>query len=81
MNTRRSFLPETVAALLFTGVVVTSLTGGNDNGILGPVDAITLSGGDGDLTSKNIQNRIAWGEENTSRVWAMGFMQISKALT
>ena len=81
MNTRRSFLPETVAALLFAGVVVTSLTGGNDNGILGPVDSITLSGGDGDLTIKNIQNRISWGEENTSRVWAMGFMEIGKALS
>ncbi|MDP7008256.1 MAG: OmpH family outer membrane protein [Phycisphaerales bacterium] len=74
-------LPLLIAASLLASTVLTaSLQSSEDDGKLGPLDSITLAGKDGDLSITNAEERISWGEEKTSRVWSVGFMETGKAL-
>lgn len=70
-----------VGVLLLAALVASTLTGSDDTGTLGPADAIVLSGKDGDLTISNVDNHIKWGDEKTSTVWSLGFMETGKALS
>jgi Skp family chaperone for outer membrane proteins len=73
--------PFIIATSLFLSIVLTqSLQSSEENGKLGPIDSITLAGSDGDITVKNSDERISWGEEKTSKVWSVGFMETGKAL-
>ncbi|MDP7005008.1 MAG: hypothetical protein QF718_02200, partial [Phycisphaerales bacterium] len=69
-----------VAVILFAGVITSAVMSGDDPGKLGPLDSITLAG-EKDLTIKNEDGRISWGEKETSRVWSVGFMETGKALS
>ncbi len=71
----------TIAVLLLAGVVVTTLTGSDETGVIGPVDKITLGSGDDAINITNRESRIAFGESQTSTVWSMGFMEVGKALS
>ena len=71
----------TIAVLLLAGVVVTTLTGSDETGVIGPVDKITLGNGDDAINITNRESRIAFGESETSTVWSMGFMEVGKALS
>ncbi len=73
--------PIIIATSLFLSIVLTqSLQSSEENGKLGPIDSITLAGSDEDITVKNSDERISWGEEKTSKVWSVGFMETGKAL-
>jgi Skp family chaperone for outer membrane proteins len=78
MNNRTTQL--LIGALLFAGVITTSLISNDDTGTLGPADSLVLSGADGDITINNNAGRMSWGEEKTSTVWSIGFMETGKAL-
>ncbi len=69
-----------IGALLFAGVITTSLISNDDTGILGPVDSLVLSGSNGDVTIKNSDGRMSWGKEKTSTIWSIGFMETGEAL-
>ena len=71
----------TITALLLAGAVVTTLTGSDETGVIGPVDTITLGSGDDAINITNRESRIAFGEAETSTVWSMGFMEVGKALS
>jgi Skp family chaperone for outer membrane proteins len=74
-------VPTIITAALFVSMIVTaSLQSSEEDGKLGPVDSITIAGTDGDLTVTNVDKRISWGEEKTSQVWSIGFMETGKAL-
>jgi Skp family chaperone for outer membrane proteins len=78
---QHKFTPLIIATSLFLSVVLTaSLQSSEEDGKLGPIDSITLAGSDGDITIKNSNKRISWGEEKTSRIWSIGFMETGKAL-
>ena len=70
-----------ISALLLAGAVVTTLTGSDETGVIGPVDTITLGSGDDAINITNRESRIAFGEATTSTVWSMGFMEVGKALS
>jgi len=73
--------PLIIATSLFLSMVLAaSLQSSEEGGKLGPIDSITLAGSEGDITLKNGAQRISWGEEKTSRVWSIGFMETGKAL-
>jgi hypothetical protein len=73
--------PFIIATSLFLSVVLTaSLQSSEEDGKLGPIDSITLAGSEGDITVKNSDKRVSWGEEKTSRAWSLGFMETGKAL-
>jgi len=73
--------PFIIATSLFLSVVLTaSLQSSEGDGKLGPIDSITLAGSEGDITVKNSDKRVSWGEEKTSRAWSLGFMETGKAL-
>jgi Skp family chaperone for outer membrane proteins len=80
MNTQSQLVAITIATLLFAGVITTSVIGGNESGKLGPIDSITFAGAE-ELTIKNSAGHISWGEEKTSTVWSVGFMETGKALS
>jgi len=61
-------------------ILSASLQSSEEDGKLGPIDSITLAGSEGDITVKNSDERISWGEEKTSRTWSIGFMETGKAL-
>lgn len=67
-------------ALLLSMVLSATLQSSEEDGKLGPVDSITLAGSTGDITVKNTDERVSWGEEKTSRLWSIGFMETGKAL-
>ena len=69
-----------IAAVLLTGLAVASLTGGDETGVLGPVDSIEFGSGDDAITLTNRDKHLAFGEETTSTVWSVGFMEVGKAL-
>jgi len=71
----------TIAVLLLAGVVVTTLTGSDETGVIGPVNKITLGSGDDAINITKRENRIAFGESETSTLWSMGFMEVGKALS
>jgi len=74
------YLTSIVAVLLFASLVTTTVLSSDDSGKLGPVESITFAGED-ELTISNTEGHIVWGEEKTSRLWSIGFMEIGKALS
>ncbi len=73
--------PLVIATALFLSMILSaSLQSSEEDGKLGPIDSITLAGSEGDITVKNSDERISWGEEKTSRTWSIGFMETGKAL-
>ena len=81
MDNRHRHVPELLGALLLIGVVATSITGSDDTGKLGPIESITFAGNGDELTITNSSGRISWGDEKTSGVWSIGFMEVGKALS
>ncbi|MDP7005632.1 MAG: OmpH family outer membrane protein [Phycisphaerales bacterium] len=71
----------TIAASLLVGAGVTSLDGNEETGVIGPADSIELTGKDGDLTLKNNDGHLSWGENKTNTAWSIGFMETGKALS
>tara|TARA_B100000579_G_C22796792_1_gene837549 strand:+ start:489 stop:1184 length:696 start_codon:yes stop_codon:yes gene_type:complete len=71
----------TIAILLLTGTIATTLIGSDETGVFGPVDTITLGSGNDSVNITNRDSRIAFGEATTSTVWSMGFMEVGKALS
>ena len=80
MNMQSKLTSVIIATLLFASVISTAVIGGDETGKLGPIDTITLAG-EKELTIKNVEGHIAWGDEQTNRVWSMGFMETGKALS
>lgn len=80
MNKQSTHHTTLIATLLFAGVVTTAVIGGDETGKLGPLDSLTFAGED-ELTIKNSNGHIAWGEEKTNTVWSIGFMETGKALS
>ena len=77
----QKYIPIIIAAALLASLLLTAnLQSSEEDGKIGPVDSITLAGSDGDVTLRNAEKRIAWGEEKTSRAWSIGFMETGKAL-
>ena len=70
-----------IAAALLTALISTSLMSNDNVGVLGPADSIVLSGKDSDLTIKNSDGRMSWGDKKTNTVWSIGFMETGKALS
>ncbi len=70
-----------IAISLSVAVISTTLMSNEKTGTLGPADSIVLAGSDGDVTIKNSEMRMSWGEEKTSTVWSIGFMETGKALS
>jgi len=70
-----------IAVSLFVAVITTTLMSTEKTGTLGPADAVVLAGSDGDLTVKNSDGRMSWGDKKTSTVWSVGFMETGKALS
>ena len=70
-----------VGVLLLAALVASTLTGSDDTGTLGPADSVVLSGKNGDLIITNVDKHISWGDEKTSIVWSIGFMETVKALS
>lgn len=81
MEKQQRYLPELLGALLFVGVVTTSITGSDDLDKLGPVESLTFHGEDEELSISNTNGRISWGDEETSIAWSVGFMEVGKALS
>jgi Skp family chaperone for outer membrane proteins len=69
-----------IAVALFGCVMTSAVMSGDDPGKLGPLDSITLAG-ENELIIENKDGHISWGEEETSRVWSIGFMETGKALS
>jgi len=80
MNTNSTLVPITIATVLFASLVTTAVIGGDDATKLGPLESITLSG-DKDLTIKNVDDHLSWGDNKTNTVWSIGFMETGKALS
>jgi len=80
MNVQSQLITTTIASLLFASVITTAVIGGDETGKLGPIDSITFAG-DEELTITNADDHISWGEEKTSTVWSVGFMETGKALS
>jgi Skp family chaperone for outer membrane proteins len=80
MNMQSKFYSISIAMLLLAGVITTAVIGGNETGKLGPLDSITLAG-EKELTIKNADGHIAWGDDKTNKVWSIGFMEEGKALS
>ena len=47
---------------------------------LGPADELLLTGKNGPLTVTNGDGHIAWGEDDTSRAWSIGAVNLSKLM-
>ena len=77
---QKQMIPIIVATGLLSGLVTSHLHSSEDDGKLGPVDSITLSGSQGDVTITNTGERISWGDEETSKAWSVGFMETGKAI-
>lgn len=70
-----------IAIFLSIAIFTTALMSSGDTGILGPADAVVLTGSDGDVIIKNNDGRLSWGDKKTSTVWSIGFMETGKALS
>ncbi len=70
-----------IAISLSVAVISTTLMSKEKTGTIGPADAVVLAGSDGDVTIKNSEGRVSWGEEKTSTAWSVGFMETGKALS
>jgi Skp family chaperone for outer membrane proteins len=80
MNTNSPLTSITIATILFASVITTVVIGGDDPKKSGPFDSITLAGKK-DLTLKNVDDHISWGDEKANTVWSIGFMETGKALS
>ena len=80
MPNRPTLLTQCIALSLLASIVSTIAISNNDDGKLGPLDSITLAG-ENDITIKNNDGRISWGDKKTSTVWSIGFMETGKALS
>lgn len=47
---------------------------------LGPADALLLNGSEGELSITNGDGRVAWSDQDTSRAWAIGAVNLSAIL-
>jgi Skp family chaperone for outer membrane proteins len=81
MSKQQRFLPEFFGALLFVGVISTTITGSDNSDKLGPIESLTIQGEDIELTISNSDGRISWSDQKTSTVWSVGFMEVGKALS
>ena len=81
MRTQRRYLPELFGVLLIVGVITTSITGSDNADKLGPIESLTIQGEDKELTMTNSDGRLSWGDQKTSTVWSVGFMEVGKALS
>jgi len=81
MKNQKRYLPEFFGALLFIGVISTSITGSDNSDKLGPIESLTIQGEDKELTITNSDGRLSWGDQKTSTVWSVGFMEVGKALS
>ncbi len=79
MNTQSKLIPTIIGALLLSGIVTSAVIGSNEDK-LGPLDAITLAG-ENEITITNVDDHISFGEEKTSKVWSVGYMEVGKALS
>jgi Skp family chaperone for outer membrane proteins len=70
----------TIAIFLSVAVLSSALISNDDTGKLGPADALVLSGTESDMTVTNKEGRMSWGDEQTSTVWSIAFMETGKAL-
>jgi Skp family chaperone for outer membrane proteins len=70
-----------IAIFLSIAIFTTALMSSGETGILGPADAVVLTGSDGDVIIKNNDGRLSWGDKKTSTVWSIGFMETGKALS
>jgi len=57
--------------------VATAATVASD---LGPADAVILTGKDSNLTLRNSEGRIAFGEQPTAKVWSLGAVNTNKIM-
>lgn len=80
MNTNSTLIPVTIAIVLFASLITTAVIGGDETNKLGPFDSITLAG-EKDLTIKNVDDHLSWGDTKTNTVWSIGFMETGKALS
>ena len=78
MNTQSIIIPALIGTVLLTSVITTAVIGSNEDK-LGPLSAITLAG-EKELTITNVDDHISFGEEKTSKVWSIGFVEVGKAL-
>ena len=81
MSKQQRFIPELFGALLLIGVISTSITGSDNSDKLGPIESLTIQGEDKELTITNSDGRLSWGDQKTSTVWSVGFMEVGKALS
>ena len=81
MSKQQRFVPELFGALLIVGVISTSITGSDNSDKLGPIESLTIQGEDKELTITNSDGRLSWGDQKTSTVWSVGFMEVGKALS
>ena len=81
MSKQQLFVPELFGALLLVGVISTSITGSDNSYKLGPIESLTIQGEDKELTITNSDGRLSWGDQKTSTVWSVGFMEVGKALS
>jgi Skp family chaperone for outer membrane proteins len=57
--------------------VATAATVASD---LGPADAVILTGKDSNITLRNSEGRIAFGEQPTAKVWSLGAVNTNKIM-
>jgi len=81
MSKQQRFIPELFGALLLIGVISTSITGSDNSDKLGSIESLTIQGEDKELTITNSDGRLSWGNQKTSTVWSVGFMEVGKALS
>ncbi len=81
MRAHQRYLPELFGALLLVTVVTTTITGSDNPDKLGPIESLTIHGEDEELTISNHGGRISWGDQETSKAWSVGFMEVGKALS
>ena len=81
MSKQQRFIPELFGALLLIGVISTSITGSDNSDKLGPIESLTIQGEGKELTLTNSDGRLSWGDQKTSTVWSVGFMEVGKALS
>ena len=53
---------------------------GQENQKLGPAESLLLTGEEGMLSIRDVDGRIGWGEEPTSRTWSIGAAHITDIL-
>ena len=74
----------TTIAIILGGLAILRITEAiavvDDAATLGPVDGMWLAGKDGNLSLRNEDGHLAWGEEATSRALSTAFVHVGRAL-